>query len=572
MTDNSKPTILPTRQAIALPASYYSGVDSRFQRLFTLDDSALRNGMRIVGGPGAGKSRLMGRAIARQALLRGQPQVIIDPTGGIVSNLIDSIASFPQEIRRLLWKQLVYVDVAATDYVVPTPLYYQADPSETLFAVANRFPAVLKRLDPQLQSAPIMGWNPLFECAIFSGQIAVVLGQQVDFVADLIRSPQQYKAQLRHALEIAPELERPVAYFRKFMDPTSGNLRDRHTSSFLNKLLPILSDPTMLAVFAARKPGIDWDDVVRQRQTVIIDFQNELDPERRQFKMVWWFRSFIDFAKRRGVAGRNQVVYFYLDEITQLLGIHSGEGNSVLGEDLEELVAVLARNYGIVVIVAHQNLTQVDERVRNILMQCGTQVVGNLSNPDDALYLARQFYTYQPFWVKKKEPVWMGVQDVWGVSKPSVIDYRDQEFTPDEQLLMAAEQFRLPRFQFLVRAASSEGNISQHLQRISIENLEAGRYPDYTQVSEVLGYLRQKWGIPMQTLLEEIRSRKPSDIGHQPLQVKSADEPAILEEKFPHPHDTADHLPEPPDTDQPLPLPTEGDSPAPGGDDDDFWC
>ncbi len=47
-------------------------------------------------------------------------------------------------------------------------------------------------------------------------------------------------------------------------------------------------------------------------------------------------------------------------------------------------------------------------------------------------------------------------------SLPEIIDYRDVEYTPDEQLLMASEQFRLPRFQFLVRPALGEGNFTPH--------------------------------------------------------------------------------------------------------------
>ena len=60
-----------------------------------LSDSALKNGVHLVGGPGSGKSRMLGRIIAWQALLRGKPTVLLDPTGGMALNLIDKISRLP---------------------------------------------------------------------------------------------------------------------------------------------------------------------------------------------------------------------------------------------------------------------------------------------------------------------------------------------------------------------------------------------------------------------------------------------------------------------------------------------
>jgi hypothetical protein len=535
-----------------------------------LSDSALKNGMHLVGGPGSGKSRLLGRIIAWQALLRRKPMVLLDPTGGMALNLIDKISRLPMAYRKQLWPRILYVDAGATDFVVPAPLYYRLGEEDTLFAIANRFPSVLKRQDPQLLSAPILGWNSLQECAIFAGQIAAALGRQLDFVADLIVQPRLYKGELKQALAQYPELQPAVTYFQTLMDPNSSALRERRTGSFTNKLLPFVADPTMLATFGASSRGIDWESVVHSGQTVIIDFQRELDPERRQFKLIWWFRDFIEFVKHRGMAGRGAESFFLIDEVTQLLGQRSGEGQSVLAEDLEELVAVLARNYGINVVIAHQNLSQVDERIRNILMQCGTQVLGNIANPDDRLYLARQFLRYDPYWVKKRERVWSNVQISVEptMTETCVIDHRNVEFTPDEQLLMASEQFRLPRFHFLVRAAAAEGNIANSLYRVTIENLDKGQYPDADETARVLALLRQKCGIPLETLLAEIRGRKTDKLEQKQKQVKSEPAPAILGTVSPPSYDANEVLSIDADTPVSSPAPVTPDG---GSRHDPFW-
>ncbi len=504
------------------------------RRLFRLSESALKNGIHLVAGPGAGKSRLLGRLLVWQQLVLGHPQVILDPTGGVIDNLLDKIVRLPIELRRQLWPRLVYVDVGATDYIVPSPLYYKLSEQETPFAVANRFPGLLKRLDPDLASAPILGWNSLYECSIYAGQLAAVLGRQIDFVADLIAQPRNYKEELKQALALAPELQPAVAYFRELMDPTSGDLRNRRTGSFVNKLIPFLADPTMQAAFAASQRGVDWQQVVQQGQTVLIDFRHELDAERRRFKLMYWFRDVIDYIKQRGMTGRGQELLFVIDEVTQLLGQRTMSGQSILAEDLEELVAVLARNYGMNAVIAHQNLSQVDERIRNVLMQMGTQIVGAIANPDDALLLARQFVPYNPKLVKKREPVWMGLSahDLSGsYTQPTIIDYTTKEFTPDEQQLLAAARFQqMKRFQFLVRAAESEGNIAGHLRRISIERLDYAQYPQSAELARVRAFLRQKSGVPLETLLRGRHSGPGGSgfVGSKQVQVQSAPALAIL--------------------------------------------
>lgn len=527
--------IIPAVQKVALQTPLVFPIEGR--RAYRLSDSALKNGVHIVAGPGAGKSRLMGRLIVWQHLLRHKPQVILDPTGGVVDNLLDKITRLPIEVRRQLWSQLVYVDVGATDFIVPSPLYYKVSHQDTSFAVANRFPGLIKRLDPDLSSAPILGWNSLYECSIYAGQLAAVLGRQIDFVADLIAHPRNYKEDLKQALALAPELQPAVEYFRDLMDPTSGELRNRRTGSFVNKLIPFLSDPTMQAAFAAAKRGVDWEPVVQQGLTVLIDFRHELDGERRRFKLMYWFRDFIEYVKQRGMAGRGQEILFVIDEVTQLLGQRTMNGQSVLAEDLEELVAVLARNMGVNLVIAHQNLSQVELRVVNILMQMGTQIVGIISNPDDALLLARQLVPYDPYRMKKQEPVWMGLtMHALGGSytEPTVIDHTTTEFTADEQQLMAATQFQqLKRFQFRVRGTESEGNIAGQLRKISIERLDADEYPDATELARVRAFLRQRCGVPIDLLLTDIESRRKIDgqEGEKQIQVKSSPHLAILSGK-----------------------------------------
>jgi len=283
------------------------------------------------------------------------------------------------------------------------------------------------------------------------------------------------------------------------------------------------------------------------------------------------------------MAGRGQEILFLIDEVTQLVGQRTGEGRSILAEDLEETVAVHGRNYGVNVVIAHQNLSQVEEPIRNVLMQCGTQIIGRISNPDDTLFLARQLLHYNPGLVKKEEPVWMGVTQftdsgqMAGYSWPTIIDRKSVEFTPEEQLLLAAEQFRLPRFQFIVRPATAEGTVSDRLYKISIEKLDAGQYPDAEQVNQILGYLRQKSGVAVETLLAEIQQRRAAREAPKKMHMKQTEKIATLVvESVQHHEDTIATPPQPAPSADRLPVAAaatirQEEIEEQGAEDDNFW-
>jgi hypothetical protein len=209
-------------------------------------------------------------------------------------------------------------------------------------------------------------------------------------------------------------------------------------------------------------------------------------------------------------------------------------------------------------------------------MQMGTQMIGVTPNPDDALYLARQFVPYDPQQVKKQEPVWMSVpqmdasKTLLDYSWPEVIDYRKVEYTPDEQLLLAAHRFTtLKRFEFLVRLATSEGNTSGTLQKLSIAKMDLGLYPSEQLLGPVRHVLAQQVGHSVQPRLAEIQPRQQGE-GMQ-KQMKSDPPLAILngEEELTYAAES-NHLSTSPAA-VISPADARNSVTTPTGDDDDFW-
>lgn len=483
------------------------------ERMIWVSDSARLNGIHLLGGPGSGKSRLMGRAICWLDFVRKVPQVVLDPTGGTWANLCQKIYLLPPNQQIKCWPRIKYVDMSGVgEHLIPMPLFYRLQNQESLYAIAHRFLEVIRRMDPHLSHASVEGWNSLSRLGTYAGMILATLGYQITEAEPLLRTPEEWSQRFKKALHLNPEVAPAIEFFRTFIN-WPPDLRVRRADALLVKLMPFQVDPGMTSMFGASTWGFTWEEMVQEGKTVVLDFSHELHPERRRFKLLWTFLSFVEYLKMRGTAGHNQPVGFVIDEVTQLLGYGTAE-QSLLAEDIEELASVIARNYGIWLTISHQSLAQVHERIRNVLMQMGTQVLGVTPNPDDALYLAKQFVRYDPFLLKKKEPIWMGVANpeaIDPISRPKIIDWRTVEYSADEQFLLTAHRFRsLGRFRFLVRIARGEGDIRGELRRMSIANLDVNQFPDHRLVAEAERRLLHRDGRLQAEILQEIRARRES--------------------------------------------------------------
>lgn len=507
---------------------------SEFVRLLIAYDALLSH-MRWVAGPGTGKTTGITYAVIWDHLLKGWPVIAIDPTGAISSTLISImirlIQKYPPHLRHIVLQRclnrLVYVDLAATDEVVPLPFYEQQSQEESLFTTASRILHVMSLSDPALHTASQEGFNALYEIGLYAGMLITALGQgrfQLPEVVDLIRNPKRWAHLFPQAVDRYPELRQATAYFKEFMSITNPALRSRRSRSFLNKLAPLLADPTLLAAFGTGTGGIDFDTVVKNRQCLIYDLGGVTDPAIRQLKMLWIFRQVYEMLQQRGVAGRRRPVLFVIDEISNLQG-HNTE-NPVLAQDINDLCAVWARNVGCKLCIAHQNLGQLDKRIQISLSQFGTQVIGTVPIFEDALTLAYQIYCLQPLKIKKTEPVYMATEtwsegESWGDpfgtwqqqqshtrSTPKIVFEKTIEYTPEEQYVMVANLIQtLPKFTFLVKGARREGDSASQVRLLGLERVMPRRYADEALISQVRAELRKKWGQPLKTLLSDITDR-----------------------------------------------------------------
>jgi hypothetical protein len=465
--------------------------------------------------PGTGKSRLMGRKIAMQDYLAGFPQVIFDPVGATIDNFLDSVTGFlqyiPQDERSLFWDRIIYIDMSGKDgVVVPFPLYYKLGTERSLLEIAERYLQTIIKSNPDLFRAQVMGWPPLHRIGDYSGIVLAALGYQITEAEDLLDNPEAWEAAglFAKAEQVSPEAKRAVSYFRnKYIHMREAD-RARLTTPFLDKIFSFSLPDTFRAMFGANEPGIKWDDVVRRKQTVLLDFRHEQDEEMRRFKMLWAFDYLYSWIKTRGRSDDNPfgVIIDEFAHMTQQVI----SGKNPLAQDLDTFINVYMPQHTIWFTAAHQELYQIDEQLRNTMLSLGTYILGGTSSMESARTLADALFFRDPYRVKDFHVV----QEPIHLNKDPIME---PVYMPlEEQTELFAQRIKkLGRFQFLLRPAIAEGHIGSAVLPLTIRDVdrdkETGEYqfPDIPLMQRLRTALAKQSGIPIQRLLQEQEHRLP---------------------------------------------------------------
>jgi hypothetical protein len=479
----------------------------------TLPHSARAMGIYILGARGSGKSRLSGRVIAWQDYRSGIPLVIIDPLGGTIDNFLDKLIRFLQYVpaskHSKYWSRIRYVDMSGKEgFITPFPLYYTLGSERSLQEIAERYLQVILKSNPSLLNAQVQGWPPLHKIGVFTGMALAGLGLQITSAESLLRHPGQWLSRLTHAQDQYPELASVLAFFKDEFIPMREADRTRLTNPFMDKIFPFPLDPHLKAMFGSNTPGINWQDVEQGRQTVLLDYRFEQDPEMRRFKLLWVFSNLYEHIKLRGRSPRPFAVL--IDEISALTQ-KVLSGDNPLAAELDEFINQYMRGHNIWLTCVHQELHQIDEQLRNTLLSLGTYIIGGTASMESARVLADALFLRDPYRVKHYRPVFGRVLP----HKPLQVIAEEPEFMPliEQRELFAQRVKKLGLFQFLLRPALSEGSIGLSVLPLSIDNIDRdpitgqAAFPEQHALTRVRSKLAAKTGKPITTLLAEQQAR-----------------------------------------------------------------
>lgn len=465
---------------------------------------------------GAGKSRALGRLIAWQDFYRGIPLVMFDPIGAAIDHVLDKLLQLPPAERLAAEERVRYVRVAGQDgLVVPFPILYSAAENERFSDIAQRYPAVLERLDPALRSTSVQGMNALAPLAQAAGIVLAALGLGISEAWSLIHDP-AWEPRLVQLAAAVPETAPAVATLRALYRMP----RSEQTSRLIaleSKLSLFQLHPNFRAIFGATTPGINWQEVVDQGQAVLLDFHGITDTQTRRFCLLWIYNTLRTFILQRGYDTEHPPLSLVIDELPDLVGSEQ-TSTDVLTADLGELINRIARSHRVWLTIAGQDLSQLPSQLREVALSTGVVLLGRIADHRIAKDLAERYFPFDPHWSYKTEPVYGVIADAvpGGFRQPTeparhgIVDFRTHEIKREDQIALRSREFlTLARYEFLLGLTHQEGELPTELIPITIEELDQDQYPDVSTLRKYRAQLMRRHGVSEQALLAQIDARAP---------------------------------------------------------------
>jgi len=323
--------------------------------------------MHIIGTTGKGKSKLLEHMIYQDAV-HGRGVALIDPHGNLADDVLSYLGSAgffksPENLKRL-----VYINPSRLDYspgINLLELRKGEDPAEH----ANDIIEVFKR-SWELENAPV------FEDIMFNSMMVLMENN-----LSIIELPRLITDKLYRDILLA-KTEDPAVYqfFKNRFEKWPKTEQAIRVESTLNKISRITGSVRIRNIFGQLKSTINFQDIMDDGKILIVDlsYLSELSAK--------LFGGFITtLIQQAAMARRTRKDFFeYLDEFQ--LFVSTEGGSKTFSRTLAE-----ARKRHLYLILAHQQLSQLDERMRGALGNVGTLVCFGLDRSDAELQAKRIF-------------------------------------------------------------------------------------------------------------------------------------------------------------------------------------
>jgi len=313
--------------------------------------------MYIVGSTGAGKSKFL-EYLIRQDIDKGNGFGIIDPHGDLVEDVKGYIAfSLPEKD---IEERILYIDPADEEYTVhfnPLEKIEGILPASVSAELVEAFKKIWKD-----------SWGARMEDLMRNSFIALIETERT--LLDLPR----FLTDEDFRLEILDKVSHPVArqYFIRFNN-LSPKTRDEWIESTLNKVNAFLSDDRIREIFSFQKSSFSLREVMDSQKILLLKLdRGKLKENADLFGSLFMAKIKMAAFSRSDIPKEGRIpFYLYIDEFQNF-------ATDSFIETLSE-----ARKYGLVLILAHQNLSQLPKYLQeSILANCGIQIYFRLSRRD----------------------------------------------------------------------------------------------------------------------------------------------------------------------------------------------
>jgi len=322
----------------------------------------------VVGASGTGKSKFL-EFLIRQDIAKGNGFGVIDPHGDLVEDVKGYLAlTLPKDE---LQERVVLIDPTDEEFTVAF------NPLEKLEGVSSA--EIAAELVEAFKKIWIDAWGARMEDLLRNTLIALI---EAELTLDNLP---RFLVDNDFRENVLERVTHPIAkrYFQRF-NALAPRTREEWMESTLNKVNAFLSDDRIREIFSFQKSSFNLREIMDNRKILLIKLDRGRLKENgdligsllmTKIRMAAFSRSDIPREKR-------VPFYLYIDEFQNFA--------------TEEFIDTLseARKYGLVLIMAHQNLSQLPKELQDsVLTNCGIQCYFRVCRRDAEILAKEAFET-----------------------------------------------------------------------------------------------------------------------------------------------------------------------------------
>ncbi len=334
------------------------------RRRFGIKQKNRRGHMYVVGMTGTGKSTLICN-MASHDIKSGYGLALIDPHGDLAEEILDSVPS-----SRV--NDVIYLNAADLEYPLAfNPLEQVA--ADQRYLVASGIISTLKKVWSE-------SWGPRLEHILRHALLTLLEnpGSTLLDLPKLLTDEQFRELALRRVTR--PEVR---SFWYAEFGRYSAWMRSEAVSPILNKLGQFLTSIPLRNIVGQQKSAVNFRTIMDEGKIFIANLSKGQIGEDNcsllgalivtHIQLAALSRADLPQASRRPF-------YFYVDELHDFLTLSFAD------------ILSGSRKYGLNLVLAHQNLMQIDEKLRAAILGNAGTIISFRVGVEDAELLAKAFY------------------------------------------------------------------------------------------------------------------------------------------------------------------------------------
>ena len=323
--------------------------------VFGIKNADRRRHMYIVGKSGVGKTKLI-ELLLRQDIAHGKGLCLLDPHGDSIQEILHFI---PEE--RI--EDVCVIDPSDTEYPISFNPLANVDPTFKHQLTQGLIEVLQKQFGAN--------WTPRLEHVFRFTTLALL-----DYPHATMRGMISMLTDRNYRQKVIEYIEDDMV--KRFWAIEFADWSEKFDTEaiipLVNKLGQFLANPLLRNIFGQKENKVDLERLMNEEKIVLINLSKGLIGEENS---SFFGSMFITKIKQAGMArarlaeSARTVFYLYADEF-----------HNVVTDTFENILSE-ARKYGLALIVGHQYMNQITQKIQSsVLGNCGTIVLFRVSGED----------------------------------------------------------------------------------------------------------------------------------------------------------------------------------------------